>query len=115
MPEDCLFCRIAAGAQPAKIVHEDDTVVAFEDINPQAPTHLLIIPREHVESINDLTEEHTAIVGRVVTAAREIAEAHGFAPDGYRLVINCGASAGQVVMHLHAHLLAGRDMGWPPG
>ena len=115
MSGDCLFCRIASGDQPASVVYENDAVVAFEDISPQAPTHLLIIPRDHLESINDLNEEHTELAGRIMRAAKEIAGERGFAAAGYRVVINCGADGGQVVPHLHAHLLAGRGLGWPPG
>jgi len=115
MSGDCLFCRIASGDQPASIVYENDDVVAFEDISPQAPTHLLIIPRDHLESINDLSEDHTDLAGRIITACKEIAESMGFAADGYRVVINCGSDGGQVVPHLHAHLLAGRGLSWPPG
>ena len=115
MSGDCLFCRIASGDQPATLVFEDDDVVAFEDINPQAPTHVLVIPREHLESINDLSAEYTELAGRIVTVCREIAESRGLASNGYRVVINCGSDGGQMVPHLHAHLLAGRQMTWPPG
>jgi histidine triad (HIT) family protein len=96
-------------------VYENDDVVAFEDINPQAPTHLLVIPRDHIESVNDLGDEHAEIAGKIMNACREIAESNGFAEAGYRVVINCGADGGQVVPHLHAHLLAGRGLSWPPG
>jgi histidine triad (HIT) family protein len=111
---DCLFCKIVDGEIPAKKVHEDDDVVAFEDINPQAPVHLLIIPRRHIASLNDAAPADAELLGRVVLAARRLAEARGVA-TGYRLVNNCGESAGQSVFHLHFHLLGGRAMRWPPG
>jgi len=115
MSGDCLFCRIASGDQPASVVFENDDVVAFKDINPQAPTHLLIIPRDHIESINDLSADDTELAGRLLSACKQIAESMGFAANGYRIVINCGSDGGQVVLHLHAHLLAGRGLSWPPG
>ena len=115
MSGDCLFCRIASGDQPASVVFEDEDVVAFEDINPQAPTHLLIIPRDHIESINDLREDQLEIAGRLLTVCKELAESRGCADDGYRVVINCGSDGGQAVAHLHAHLLGGRGLSWPPG
>jgi histidine triad (HIT) family protein len=111
---DCLFCKIVDGEIPAKLVHEDDDVVAFEDIHPQAPVHLLIIPRRHIASLNDATDADAELLGRVVLVARRLAQARGVA-TGYRLINNCGASAGQSVFHLHVHLLAGRAMQWPPG
>lgn len=109
----CLFCDIAAGKIPAKRLHEDDACVAFEDIHPQAPAHLLVVPREHLPTINDLSAAHDALVGRLVRVARDLASARG--QSSYRLVLNCGEDAGQSVFHLHVHLLAGRRMGWPPG
>jgi len=115
MSGDCLFCRIASGDQPASIVYENDDVVAFEDISPQAPTHLLVIPRDHLESTNELSRDDAELAGRIIIACKEIAESMGFAADGYRVVINCGSDGGQVVQHLHAHVLAGRSLGWPPG
>jgi histidine triad (HIT) family protein len=111
---DCLFCKIVDGEIPAKLVHEDDDVVAFEDIHPQAPVHLLIIPRRHIASLNDATDADAELLGRVMLVARRLARARGVA-TGYRLINNCGASAGQSVFHLHVHLLAGRAMQWPPG
>ncbi len=111
----CLFCKIAGGEIPAKIVYQDDDVVAFEDINPQAPTHLLVISRTHIPSLDALDEGHEATVGRVVHLSAELARARGLAADGYRLVINCGMAAGQTVYHLHVHLLGGRGFSWPPG
>ena len=111
---DCLFCKIAAGEIPAEKVHEDDALVAFRDINPKAPTHILVIPREHIPSLDDLEERHAAVLGRIVLAAKEIAAKEKLA-DGYRFVFNCGPAAGQEVYHIHAHLLGGRPMTWPPG
>lgn len=113
--DDCLFCAIVEGEQDAEIVYESDDVIGFHDINPQAPTHILFIPREHVSSVNDLGKEHEDIVGKLFTAAREVAEEQGFDGDGYRLVTNCGDDALQSVYHLHLHCLAGRQMDWPPG
>jgi histidine triad (HIT) family protein len=115
MSDDCIFCKIAAGEIPAELVYEDDLVVGFRDLNPQAPTHLLLIPRKHIASLNDLTEADDVIVGRLYRAAAQIAEREGFAEPGYRTVINCNADGGQTVFHLHLHLLAGRAMHWPPG
>jgi histidine triad (HIT) family protein len=112
---DCLFCKIGAGEIPADIVHETDEVVAFRDINPQAPTHALIMPKRHIASINDLQEGDAVIVGKLFLAAKEIARDEGFAEPGYRVVMNCNAAAGQTVFHIHLHLLGGRDLNWPPG
>ncbi len=112
---DCLFCKILAGDFPADIVYESDTAIAFRDINPQAPTHVLIIPRQHIATINDIESTDQAIVGSLYSAAQEIAAAEGFADSGYRVVMNCNAAAGQTVFHIHLHLLGGREMGWPPG
>jgi histidine triad (HIT) family protein len=112
---DCLFCPIIGGEIPADIVFQTDTVIAFRDINPQAPTHILIIPGRHISTINDITDEDTQLVGSLFTAAREIAAQEGLADDGYRVVMNCGEGAGQSVFHIHLHLLGGRALGWPPG
>ena len=112
---DCLFCKIVDGEIPADIIHETDTTVAFRDINPQAPTHVLIIPRKHIATINDLGDEDREIVGSLYTAARDIAAAEGIADEGYRVVMNCNEGAGQTVFHLHLHLLGGRPLTWPPG
>jgi len=109
----CLFCQIAAGERPATIVHRSDDVVAFRDINPQAPTHILIIPVKHIVSVAEATVEDEGLIGRLMTAAREIAQQENL--KGYRLVINTGSQAGQSVFHLHVHLLGGRAMHWPPG
>lgn len=115
MSDDCIFCKIATGEIPAERVYEDDLVVGFRDLNPQAPTHLLLIPRRHIASLNDLTEQDDAIIGGLHRAAAKIAEREGFAAPGYRTVINCNGDGGQTVFHLHLHLLAGRAMHWPPG
>lgn len=112
---DCLFCKILDGDIPAEIVHETTTTLAFRDINPQAPTHVLIIPREHISTINDLDDRHEALVGSLFTAARQIAADAGLADDGYRVVMNCNEGAGQSVFHIHLHLLGGRPLSWPPG
>ncbi|HXA28881.1 MAG TPA: histidine triad nucleotide-binding protein [Candidatus Angelobacter sp.] len=112
---DCIFCAIAAGTIPATIVHRDADVVAFRDLNPQAPVHVLVIPVEHVASAHDLTPAHDRIWGRVLHVAQAIAEDEGVDRDGYRLVANIGRNGGQTVEHLHVHLLGGRQMTWPPG
>ncbi len=112
---DCLFCKIAGGEIPAKIVHETDEVLAFDDIAPQAPTHVLIIPRQHIPTVNDLEPAHEVLVGKLFSAGKAIAAKRRHVDGGYRLVMNCGAGAGQSVFHLHLHLLAGRGLKWPPG
>lgn len=110
----CLFCRIVAGEIPAKVVYDDEDFLAFRDISPQAPVHVLLIPKRHVASVGDATEEDAALLGKLLLVAKGIAETEGIA-SGYRLVTNRGAEAGQSVFHLHLHLLGGRPMGWPPG
>lgn len=112
---DCLFCRIAAGEIPAEIVKRGPHWVAFRDINPQAPTHVLIIPQQHIATVNDVGSEEAELLGRLFLAAKEIAADEGIAESGYRTVLNCNAGAGQSVFHIHVHLLGGRGMGWPPG
>ena len=112
---DCLFCKIAAGEIPAKVVYRDDEIVAFEDINPQAPTHLLIIPQKHIATLNDLHDEDCDVAGSIVQRAAMLAKQLNIAKDGYRLVFNTNAGAGQSVFHIHAHLLGGRQLTWPPG
>ena len=112
---DCLFCKIIAGEIPGKFVHEDENVVAFSDINPQAPLHVLIVPRRHVATLNDLTPDDDALVGSMFRVAATLAGEHGYADRGYRTVFNCNREAGQSVFHIHLHLLAGRGLGWPPG
>ncbi len=112
---NCIFCRIAAGEIPAKIVRQDDDTVAFRDLNPQAPTHVLVIPRKHIPSVNVLQGDDAALIGRLFLAAKEIAREEGVAASGYRMVINAGPNAGQSVEHIHLHLLGGRGLAWPPG
>ena len=113
--QDCLFCKIIAGDIPADIVYESDSAIAFRDINPQAPTHVLVIPRTHIATINDLDESDKDVVGSLYLAAREIAAQEGIADEGYRAVMNCNAGAGQTVFHIHLHVLGGRLLTWPPG
>ena len=108
---DCIFCKIIQGEIPSNNIFEDDTVVAFLDINPAAPTHILIIPKEHIPSINELDPEHEKLVGHLFTVGKHLAEIHGVEKSGYRLLINTGPDSGQIVYHLHLHLLAGRKMG----
>jgi histidine triad (HIT) family protein len=112
---DCLFCRIVAGDLPSTRVHEDDLVVAIRDIAPRAPTHVLLLPRQHIASAADVTDADAAVVGRLFAAAAEIARAEGIAEAGYRLVSNVGRWGGQTVDHLHIHLMGGRSFDWPPG
>lgn len=112
---DCLFCQIAAGTIPATIVHDDDQVMAFRDIAPRAPTHLLLIPRQHIDSALELTELDGPLLGRLFAVAADLARSEGIAAGGYRLVTNIGDWGGQTVDHLHLHLLGGRSLGWPPG
>jgi histidine triad (HIT) family protein len=111
----CLFCRIIAGEIPATKVYEDDRLVAFNDINPQAPMHVLIVPRQHVATLNDLDAGHDAIIGEMVRRAAAIAAERGYAASGFRTVFNCNAAAGQTVFHVHLHVLGGRTLTWPPG
>lgn len=111
----CLFCRIVSGEIPASKVYEDDDVVAFGDINPQAPLHVLVVPRRHIATLNDVSESDQALVGQLVRRAAAIAVERGYGERGYRTVFNCNADAGQTVFHIHLHLLAGRTLGWPPG
>ena len=112
---DCLFCKIIAGDIPSDKVYEDDAVYAFKDITPVAPLHILIIPKKHIATLNDLKKQDDAVMGELLLAAKNIAKQEGYADDGYRTVINCGEQAGQTVFHIHLHLLAGRDLSWPPG
>jgi histidine triad (HIT) family protein len=112
---DCLFCKLLAGEIPASIVYEDERVVAFKDINPQAPTHILLIPRRHIATLNDLGPEDDGLVGELTRRAAAIAKEQGHADRGYRVVFNCNADAGQTVFHIHLHLVGGRKFGWPPG
>ena len=112
---DCIFCRIAANEIPAQIVYEDEQAIAFRDINAQAPVHILIIPRQHIPSLNEATEHHKSTLGHLLYVAARIAESERLAPSGYRTVINTGAGAGQSVFHIHLHVLGGRALNWPPG
>ena len=112
---DCLFCQIVEGTVPASIVHRDEHLIAFKDINPQAPLHVLIVPRRHIDSLNALGPEDDDLVGEMVRRAAAIARDHGVADSGYRTVFNCNADAGQTVFHIHLHVLGGRGLSWPPG
>ena len=112
---DCLFCKIIDGQIPSSKVYEDEFVLAFRDIDPQAPQHIIIIPKEHIKSANDITTENSAVIGKIFEVAAKIAKDLGFADNGFRVVNNCGEDGGQTVGHLHFHLLAGRNLGWPPG
>lgn len=111
----CVFCRIAAGEAPATIVHQDEHVVAFRDLHPRAPVHLLVVPRKHVESLGEAGPEDRDLLGRILLVARDLAVREGIDGHGWRLVTNRGEGAGQSIFHLHFHLLGGRPMGWPPG
>ena len=113
--ENCLFCKIIAGKIPGDFVHQDERCVAIRDINPQAPTHVLVIPREHLESLDDASQKDEVLLGHLLRVGARIANDLGHGEDGYRTVINTGAGAGQSVFHLHVHVLAGRSLGWPPG
>jgi histidine triad (HIT) family protein len=113
--DSCIFCKIIRGEIPARIVAESEHAVAFDDINPQAPVHTLIIPRDHVERAHDLDASHDQVLSAIFALSREVAAAKGLETSGYRLVINNGKGAGQEVYHLHLHLLGGRQMHWPPG
>jgi histidine triad (HIT) family protein len=113
--QDCLFCKILAGEIPADIIYESETALAFRDINPRAPTHAVIIPKQHIATINDIETGDQNTIGSLFTAAREIAMQEGLADRGYRVVMNCNQDAGQTVFHLHLHLLGGRQLDWPPG
>ena len=112
---DCLFCKISKGEIPSTKVYEDDLVYAFLDIEPQAPVHIIIIPKEHIASANELNDDNAGVVGHIFAIVAKIADEQGFAKDGYRIVNNCGENGGQTVGHLHFHVLAGRNLGWPPG
>lgn len=110
---DCIFCKIASGEIPATIVHQGDEFVAFRDLDPKAPTHVLVIPRRHVVSLSEMTD--AALMGQLMLAARDVARMEGIADSGYRVVLNTNADGGQSVFHIHAHVLGGRRMAWPPG
>ena len=115
MAEDCLFCKIAAREIPSAQVYSDDEFYASRDIHPAAPSHVLLIPRNHIPSLLDIAPENAALIGRMFIAANRIAEQEGIARDGFRHIINCGPAAGQEVPHIHLHILGGRQFGWPPG
>ena len=112
---DCLFCKMVAGEIKPDTVYEDDEVLAFRDLNPQAPTHVLVIPKTHISTINDLQSDHAALVGKLFLAAQKVAKIDGISERGYRTVMNCNREAGQSVFHIHLHVLGGRAMHWPPG
>ena len=112
---DCLFCKIAKGEIPAKLLFQDNKVVAFADINPQAPTHLLVVPHQHISTINELDQANSALVGHMIQVATQLAKEAGIDEAGYRVVMNCNSGGGQAVYHIHCHLLGGRQMNWPPG
>lgn len=112
---DCLFCKIVNHEINADIIYEDDEVIAFHDINPQAPIHILVIPKKHIATINDLEEEDIPLAGKIIYTAKKIAHKLGIAEDGYRILFNCNKQGGQHVFHIHLHILGGRQMLWPPG
>ena len=113
--DNCIFCKIVERKIPSKIIYEDDELLAFNDINPQAPTHVLVVPRTHISTLDDLDEEEANIVGMTIVRASQIARNLQLNSEGYRLVVNHGEAAGQTVFHIHVHLLGGRNFGWPPG
>ena len=112
---NCLFCKIVSGEISTDFVYKDENVIAFRDINPQAPTHILIIPREHIETLNDIEQSHVELLGAMQLTASYLAKEEGINEKGFRTVFNCNRAAGQTVFHIHLHLLGGRSMGWPPG
>ena len=112
---DCLFCKIAAGEIPSTKVYEDEKVYAFLDIDPQAPKHIIVIPKEHISSANEISEDNASVIGHIFAVIARLAKEQGFDKDGYRIVNNCGENGGQTVGHIHFHVLAGRLLGWPPG
>ena len=115
MEDSCIFCKIVSGDMEAAVVYQDDRVIAFEDIRPQAPHHVLIIPREHIDSLNDISKGDEPLVGHLVRIAAHVADQRGIADSGFRVIINSGPDAGQSVPHVHAHMLGGRSLAWPPG
>lgn len=112
---DCLFCKIVAGEIPSTKVYENENVYAFRDIEPQAPEHIIVVPKQHISSANEITNQNSGVIGEIFLAAKEIAVELGFSENGYRIVNNCGVDGGQTVGHIHFHILAGRNLGWPPG
>lgn len=113
--ENCIFCKIARGEIPCQKIYEDETVLVFKDINPEAPVHILLIPKKHINSINELQEEDTNIISHIFIIAKKVAGDMGIHESGYRIVTNCGNDGGQTVQHIHFHLLGGRSLSWPPG
>jgi histidine triad (HIT) family protein len=112
---ECIFCKIVSGEVPAEIIFQDEVCLAFRDINPAAPVHVLIIPKTHIPTLGDLTPEHESITGHILTVAKTIAQDLGVAESGYRVIANCNSDGGQTVFHIHFHLLGGRQLTWPPG
>ncbi len=112
---DCIFCKIISGEIPSNEVYSDDELFAFRDVNPQAPVHILVVPRKHIELIVDFTEQDAGLIGRMILAANKIAESEGLVENGFRYVLNCNEHGGQAVFHVHLHVLGGRQMMWPPG
>lgn len=112
---ECIFCRIAKGELPAQVIYETPAVLAFRDLHAQAPTHVLVIPRRHIATLNDITPEDASLIGEMMLAARLVAQQEGIAERGYRTVMNCNLAGGQTVYHIHLHVLGGRQMTWPPG
>ncbi len=115
MKEDCIFCKIIEGAIATDKVYEDENIVAFNDVNPQAPVHIIIIPKKHIEKLSDLTQEDSLLIGEMIIKATYIASEKGIESSGYRLIFNCNKDAGQTVFHIHLHLIGGRKFSWPPG
>ncbi len=115
MAEDCLFCKIARGEIPSTEVYSDDEFYAFRDINPAAPVHVLVIPRKHIARISDASVDDASLLGRMLLAANEVARKEGIAESGFRYAISCNKDGGQLVFHIHLHVLGGRELGWPPG
>jgi histidine triad (HIT) family protein len=113
--QDCVFCKLLRKEIPSKVLFEDSQAVAFQDLHPQAPTHVLIVPRKHLSSLNDCTSADDALLGHALAVAKEVAQQQGVGSSGYRIVLNTGEGAGQTVFHIHFHLLGGRTMSWPPG
>lgn len=113
--DDCIFCKIVNRQIPSRIVYEDDSILAFHDIDPKAPVHVLVIPKQHISSINEVTQENSQVIAHIFATMPRIAQQLGVKDSGYRVVVNCGKDAGQAVNHLHYHLLGGRSLTWPPG
>lgn len=112
---DCVFCKIVSGEIPSKVIYQDDDIMAFEDLSPQAPVHFLVIPKKHIQSANQIDETNMELIGKIYKKIAELAKEKGFAESGYRVINNCGEDGGQTVPHIHFHVLAGRSLQWPPG